>query len=184
MSIGDLLRVAAMDISRTMLPHIEKEYHFAAERIHKISREGKIRKDYILILTEVQSFLSTLRDFLKRVACLEQVHAELRCGRICKRWIYTENDSVRILTKLNPRLVISYDGTSIKISYDDREAIIQGTEIEYLINTFRDRVNLNNIDEILEKRSLLLDALGRLKAMLQHTEQDFELCIKELRLRC
>ncbi len=173
-----------MDISRTMLPHVEKEYQAAAERIRRISREGKVRKDYILTLTEVQSFLSTLRDFLKRVACLEQVHAELRCGRICKRWIYTENDGVRILTKLNPRLVIAYDGTSIKISYDDREAVIRGTEIEYLINTFRDRVNLNNVDEVLEKRSLLLDALGRLKAMLQHTEQDFELCIKELRLRC
>jgi len=173
-----------MDISKTVLRYVDKEYRLIADYVREVVREGRVRKDYVLTLTEVQSFFSKLRDFLKKASCLEQVHADLKCGRICKRWIYTENSDVRVLTKLSPRVVVAYYGEKIKISYDDREVDIHGTEIEYTINMFRDKVNLHNVDEVLEKKSLILEVLGRLKAILEHTEKDFEMCIKEFRIRC
>ena len=173
-----------MDISETMLPYIEKAYSMVSERIRKISREGKVRKDYILTLTEVQSFLATLRDFLKRASCLEQAYKDLKVGRLCHKWLYTEEGSIRILTKLNPKLVIAFNGSEIKVTYNDREAKISGNQVEYTVNLFRDTITLENVEEVLEKKSVLINALGKLKAALQHTLNDFDLCIKELRLRC
>jgi len=173
-----------MDISKTVLRYVDKEYRSIADYVREMVRGGRVRKDYILTLTEIQSFLSTLRNFLKKASCLEQVHADLKYGRVCKRWMYTENSDVRILTKLSPRVVVAYYGDRIKISYDDREVNIHGTEIEYTINMFRDKVVIHNVDEVLEKRSLILEALGKLKAILEHTERDFEMCIKEFRIRC
>ncbi len=174
-----------MDISKTMLPFVRDVYSAISSRIRKHLREGKVRKDYLQVLQEAQSFLAMLRDLLKLASCLEAVYAETRYGRVCHRWLYAELNGVRSLTKLEPRVVVSFDGYSIKVSYDDREVMVyRNLDVAYRINQFVDKTNLDNYDEVLDKRSLLLEVFGRLKGILDHVKPDFELCIKEHRLKC
>lgn len=138
-------------------------------------------KGYIQTLTELTSFLSILKNFIKTCTYLDTVYKDMKYGRICGRWIYTENMNNIALVKLNPRTVISSDGFSIKVSYRDRTIMISSKELRFTVNNYSDIVNLDDEDNIILKRSLILNAVGLLKSHITHITNDFVVCSKFIR---
>jgi len=166
-----------------VVTYVNNLYSTVTSRIRSLSREGRVKKLYLQTLSEYQSFLSLARKFLLLALCIAKAKGDLP-GRLCHRWIYSKHNGIVSLTKLEPTIVISYDGSSIKVSIRDREVKASGFNVEIKINQYRDVVNLASETEALEKRSLLIEALGSAKAALDHVIPDMELCIKEMRLRC
>jgi len=138
-------------------------------------------KRYIQTLTELTSFLSILKNFINTCTYLDTVYKDMKYGRICGRWIYTENINNIALVKLNPRTVISSDGFNIKVSYKNRTIVISGKELRLTINNYNDVINLDDEDNIILKRSLILNAVGLLKSHINHITNDFVLCSKFVR---
>ena len=166
-----------------VVTYVNNLYSAVTSKIRALSREGRVKKLYIQTLSEYQSFLALARKFLTLALCIAKAKNDLP-GRLCHRWIYTKQNGYVSLTKLEPRIVISYDGTSFKVSVRDREIKASGLNIELRINQYRETADLSSEEDTLQKRSLIIEAIGSVKAVLDHVTPDMELCIKELRLRC
>jgi len=167
-----------------MLRFVNTLYNNLSSKIKSVGKESRTSKEYARILGELQSLLSMARMFLAKAACIEQVYGDAKVCRFCHRWFYSEHDGLITLTKINPRVVISYNGSGIKISYDDREVEIRTDIVRYRINQFTDEVSINNVEELLDKKSLVMEAVGSVKGALDHVMPDLDLCIKEMRLKC
>ncbi len=156
---------------------IERIYDNVKNVLERAIDEEKDKR-YIQTLTELTSFLSILRNFIKTCSYLDTIYKDTKYGRICGRWIYIENMSNISLVKLNPRTVISSDGFSIKVSYKDRTIVLSSKELRFTVNNYSDKINLDDEDGIILKRSLMLNALGLLKSHINHVTNDFVICSK------
>ncbi|NPA96517.1 MAG: hypothetical protein GXO32_02810 [Crenarchaeota archaeon] len=173
--------MALEDVART----VDALYRNIGAVLKGVSGEGRAKRMYRDLLSDIQSTLALVKRFLELAHCIERaLGSELR-ARVCHRWFLTRNDGVVTLVKLEPRVTIYYDGSRIRITYDDREVEFEGgTTLRFRVNNFRDEVDLRNEDAVLEKRSLIREAIGRIKSIITHCTPDMELCIKEYRLRC
>ena len=170
--------MALEDVLRT----VESLYKSVGTILRGASGEGRAKRMYRDLLSDIQSTLSLIRRFIALAHCIER---NLQPGaRICHRWFLTRYDGVVSLVKLEPRVTIYYDGSRIRVTYDDRETEFEGTTLRYRVNNFRDEVDLRNEESVLEKRSLILEAVGAIKSIITHCMPDMELCIKEYRIRC
>ncbi len=156
---------------------IERVYGVVRNVLEKAINE-KRDKRYIQTLTEIISFLSILKNFINTCTYLDIVYKDMEYGRVCGRWIYTENMNNIALVKLNPRTVISSNGFSIKVSYKNKTIVILGKELRLTINNYRDVINLDDEDNVILRRSLILDAVGMLKSHIGHVTNDFIVCSK------
>lgn len=169
-----------MMFSSTLSTAIERMYD-SVRAVLSRATESERDKRYIQTLSEVASFLSVLREFVKTCSYLDNVYKDLRYGRVCSRWYYIEDGMNIALLKLKPRTVISYDGAFIKVSYGDREVAIGGREVRYRVNNHVSTIRIDDERDVISKRSLLLEALGKLKSHIEHVTSDFVLCSKTVK---
>jgi len=157
---------------------IERIYETLRSMLERAIDEERDKR-YVQTLAELTSFLSILKNFVNSCAYLDTVYRDIKYGRICGRWIYTENVNNNIaLVKLNPRTVISSDGLNIKVSYKNRTVILSGGELRLTINNYNDVINLNDENNVVQKRSLILNVVGSLKSHINHVTNDFIMCSK------
>ncbi len=173
--------VSAMAIE-AMLRTVDSLYKSVGGVLKSVSGEGKAKRTYRDILSDIQSTLALLRRFLALAHCLERNLPNPT--RLCHRWFLSKHDNIVTLVKLEPRITISFDGSKLKVTYDHRELEFEGSIIRYRVNSFRDEINLRDEDAIIEKRSLIREAVGAVKSIITHVMPDMELCIKEHRIRC
>lgn len=172
----------ALDISNTILRYTDNLYKEIDERFDRAVREGASR-DYTQILSELLSFVSFLRKFLNSVSVLDSVYRDLKSGRICFRWLYTEDGAHISIVKLNPLIVISYGVMGIHVGFGEKGITIHGSSIRYNVNKLEETLPVNDISSIVARKSLILDVLGTLKTVLQHSVDDFIKCSKMLRTK-
>lgn len=163
-----------------MLNYINKVEQEVEAKLSRAIKEEENRR-YTQTLSECLSLISVVKEFLKRFSAVEAQVSGLRCTRLCFRWIFGRDDNVVFLTKLKPKISISFDGAKVKISHGNITIAISTNEIEYSVNQLRDRAPLGQIYEVVNKSSLLLRVLGKTKSALTKYMDDFPKCAKVMR---
>jgi len=148
-------------------------------------RSGRAKRDYLVVLSDILNFASLLESLAKKAQCIGEAHKVGRSDRLCHRWLYSEHDNIVSLTKLEPSLTISAqaDG-SLSISFKNTSLKIRGTVLDLKYNDAVFRVDARDENEVLNHRGVFVNVIGRLKAVLDHHGQDFDRCIRELRIVC
>ncbi|MEM1542277.1 MAG: hypothetical protein QW101_03930 [Ignisphaera sp.] len=168
------------------MPLLERMSRSVEVRIEKAASEERDKR-YINTLSEIQSFIKQVREFMNALRNLETMYTDLTHGRICFRWIYTEYGSNISLVKLEPRLTILYTHDKLQtlyISFDDRSVILyEGLKIGFTVNTYSEVVDLNDEENVISKRSLILDAVSRVGENLTRSIANINLCIKYARYK-
>ncbi len=171
-----------MNISNTILQHTNNLHKEIDERLDRALREGA-NKEYIQILSELVSFISSLKKFLNNASLLDNLYSNVKSGRVCFQWFYTEDKTSISLVKFDPLVAIAYNGTSIYMNFNEKGISIHSNTIEYHINSLKETLSLNEINNIIARKSLLLNILGTLKTVLQHYMDDFIKCSKTFRTK-
>ena len=148
-------------------------------------RSGRARRDYLVLLSDILNFANLLESTVKKAQCIGEARKIGRSGRLCHRWLYSEHDNIVSLTKLEPRLTISAqsDG-SLNISFKSTVVRIKGTVLDLKYNEAVFKIDTRDENEVLNHKGVLVNVIGMLKAVLEHHSQDFDLCIRELRIVC
>ncbi|MCS7111352.1 MAG: hypothetical protein N3D82_03805 [Ignisphaera sp.] len=171
-----------MNISNTILQHTDNLYKEINERLDRAVREGA-SKEYVQILSELVSFISSLRKFLVNASVLDNIHSSVKSGKVCFQWLYTEDGAHISLVKFDPLVTVAYDNARIYVGFNEKGVGIHGNTIEYHINSLKEVVSLNEIGTIIVKKSLVLDTLGTLKTVLQHFMEDFIKCSRTFKVK-
>lgn len=166
-----------MNISNTILQYTNNLHKEFDEKLDKAIREGANR-EYIQVLSELVSFISSLKKFLNNASLLDNLYSDIKSGRVCFQWFYTEDKTRISLVRFNPLVTTAYDGTSVSINFNGKGISIHGNTIEYYIDSLKETLSLNEINNIMVRKSLLLNVLGTLKTVLQHYMDDFIKCSK------
>ncbi|MEM1644393.1 MAG: hypothetical protein QXL96_00755 [Ignisphaera sp.] len=141
-------------------------------------------KTYINVVSEVKTFIKSLKVFLGVLKSLEELYPDLRSGRMCFRWIYAENENIVSLVRLESGLSMIYTGEYLRVTYDDKAITLYGIpRLNVIVNQYSDEVNLENEDEVITKRGPLLDALSSIKTQIEKATENLGLCIKYAKLR-
>lgn len=134
---------------------------------------------YINVLSDVKAFIRNMRIFINTLKNLEDFFPDLRYGRICFRWIYAEHGNIISLVKLEPKLSISFAGDRLKISCNSRAVTLYSTSsIGFIVNQYNDTLDLGNEEDVISKRSLLLDAIAITSQYIEKAIENLNLCIK------
>jgi hypothetical protein len=171
-----------MNITNSILKYINNLYEQFSERLDRTIREDA-NKEYIQILSELISFIAILRKFLNSASMLDNLYTDIKSGRVCFQWLYTEDNDFVSLVRFDPRINISYNNNRIYIGFNDRGINIYTNVIEYYINSLKEAIALNDINSLIARKSLIFNVLGALKAELQHFEEDFIKCTKMVKVR-
>lgn len=141
-------------------------------------------KTYINVVSEVKAFVKSFKVFLGTLRTLEELYPDLKSGRMCFKWIYAENNNVVSLVRLESGLSLIYTGEYIKITYNDKVLTLHEIpRLSIVVNQYSDEVNLENEDEVITKRSSLLDALNSIKTQVEKATENLSSCIKYVKLR-
>ncbi len=165
-----------------VLQSVDSLYKSVGNLLKGVSSEGKAKRAYRDILSDIQSTLALLRKLLALAYCIERNIPNVT--RLCHRWFLSSHNNVISLVKLEPRVTICLDNGKVRITYDHREVEFEEYTLRYKVNNFKDEVSLRDEDAIVDKRSLIREAVGSIKAILTHVMPEIETCIKEYRLRC
>uniref|UniRef100_A0A7J3JT44 Uncharacterized protein n=1 Tax=Ignisphaera aggregans TaxID=334771 RepID=A0A7J3JT44_9CREN len=171
-----------MNISNSMLQYVNNLYKEVDERVDRAVRE-EASKEYIQVLSELMSLVSSLRKFLSNASMLNSAYMNVKSGRICFQWFYTEDHNHISLVRFEPRVTIAYNGAGMHVSFNDKSISLYSNAIEYHINSLKEVLSLNEVDSIIARKSLLLDILGTLKTILQHYMDDFIKCSRTFKSR-
>lgn len=172
-----------MRIAKTCIQFIDKVKRGLDELISKAISEEK-SKLYQSVLTEIKSFIRNVENFMITLKNLEEYYPSLSSGRVCFRWIYSENNGILSIVKLEPRFSIVYAGDYLRISYNDRSVAIHGpTRISITVNQYKDDIDLTNEDDSVVKRSLILDAISEISKQLEKDVEIINICTKYARRR-
>ncbi|MEM0489836.1 MAG: hypothetical protein QXG46_05070 [Ignisphaera sp.] len=172
-----------MKLASLCIPLLEKISRSIEAKIEKATSEERDKK-YINVLSEIQSFIKQVREFMNALRNLETMYTDLNYGRICFRWMYAEYGSNISLVKFEPRLSILYTHDKLHISFDDRSVTLyEGLKIGFTVNTYSDVVDLDDEESVISKRSLILDAVSRVGESLIRSVANINLCIKYARYR-
>ncbi|MEM1526086.1 MAG: hypothetical protein QW775_03420 [Ignisphaera sp.] len=141
-------------------------------------------KIYINVVSEVKAFVKSFKVFLGTLRTLEELYPDLKSGRMCFKWIYAENDNAVSLVRLESGLSMIYTGEYIKITYNDKVlTLYEIPRLSVVINQYSDTINLDNEDEVVAKRSSLLDVLNSIKTQVEKATENLSICIKYVKLR-
>lgn len=172
-----------MRLASTSIQLIDKISKLIDNRIERAVNEEKDKK-YINTLSELQSFVSQIREFMTMLKSLENIYTDLSHGRICFRWIYSESGSNISLVKLEPRFSISYSYDRLSLSFDDRSiTLYEGSKMRFIVNTYDFDIDLDNEEDVIIKRSLILDVISKISIFLERSINNINLCIKYARQR-
>jgi len=142
---------------------------------------SKEDKRYLQVLSELTSFVSSVRNFLNKASVLDNVLRELKVGRVCYKWFYSEDGSHIVLLRLDQHISLFYDGLTLGATYSKSHYIVINDRIVKLrINNFTDEVSLDNADEVISKRSLIIKTLSSLSNALLRYADEFPICAKHL----
>jgi len=144
------------------------------------------RKEYIQLISMFESAMSQLKKFIEVASCIESSLAEEKTItiRLCGKWLKYESNGSTIMARLEPRMVISFDGSEVKLAFKDYTVAISGLRIRMTINQLNADINLENVDEVLSNYGVISLALSELTSEIVRRMNDFVYCIKERRLRC
>lgn len=140
-------------------------------------------KTYINVVSEVKAFIKSLKVFLGVLKSLEELYPDLKSGRMCFRWVYAENENIVSLVRLESGLSMIYTGEYLKITYDDKVVTLyEIPRLGVVVNQYSDEVELENEDDVVTKRSPLLDALNSIRTQIEKATENLGLCIKYAKL--
>uniref|UniRef100_A0A7J3QG88 Uncharacterized protein n=1 Tax=Ignisphaera aggregans TaxID=334771 RepID=A0A7J3QG88_9CREN len=171
-----------MNITNSILRYVNNLHEQFSEKLDRAVREDT-SKEYIQILSELISFIVILRKFLNNASMLDNLYTDVKSGRVCFQWLYTEDNDFVSLVRFDPRINISYNNNRIYIGFNNKGINIYANVIEYYINSLKEAIDLNDINSLISRKSLIFNILGTLKAELQHFEEDFIKCAKMVKVR-
>jgi hypothetical protein len=146
-----------------------------------IRRAEKEDKRYLQVLSEITSFLTILKEFLSKAATLENVLRDLKVGKVCYKWFYTETDTRITLSRLNPHVSVFYTGMSIGVTNTKHFlAELNDRVVKVRINNYIEEIPVTSIQDIVLKRSVIIKALSEAKNALQKYGDEFTVCTKQL----
>uniref|UniRef100_A0A7C2V9X0 Uncharacterized protein n=1 Tax=Ignisphaera aggregans TaxID=334771 RepID=A0A7C2V9X0_9CREN len=141
-------------------------------------------KNYLNVLSEVRALIVTFRQFLSAVHALEEIYRDHKAGRVCFGWVYAENQNTLSLVKMETGLSILYTGNFIRITHKDRSLTITGSsKIGVKVNQYNDEIDLKNEEEVLAKRSIILEAVGSVRSQLEKATENIMLCVKQAKFK-
>lgn len=155
---------------------LEKSYEDTLRR----AVSSKTDKRYIQVISEMVSFISSIKTFLNKAMVLDKVLSELKAGRACFKWFYSEDRSYVSLTRIDPQIGISYNGTALSVSYLENSISFNERVIEIKLNEFRDSISINDIDDIIAKRSVIMKLIGEASTALLKYSDEFSICAKAI----
>ncbi|MEM0026599.1 MAG: hypothetical protein QXT53_01510 [Ignisphaera sp.] len=157
---------------------LEKAY----EDTLKKATSGKVDKRYLQVLSEVVSFITSVRTFLSKAIVMDKTFSNIKNGRICFKWFYYENGPIVSLSRIEPQISISYDGTSITASYHKNSISFSEREIKIKFNEFSDTILINDADNAITKRSIIMRLIGEVSTALLRYSDEFSVCAKASKL--
>lgn len=165
-----------MNISHMLkyIQTLEKSY----EDVLRKATSGKADKRYIQVLSEIVSFIASIRAFLSKAIVMDKAFSDVKNGRVCFKWFYFENDSIISLSRLEPQVSISYNGTFITVSYHKNSLSFNEREIKIKLNEFRDDILINDNDNVIAKRSVIMRLIGEISTELLRYSDEFSVCSK------
>jgi len=161
------------------------EYTTALEKAYetRLSRAAHSKEDkrYLQVLSELASFISSVKRFLNKAIVLDSAFKELKVGRVCYKWFYVEDRLHIVLSRLNPHISLFYDGSVLGVAHSKNFYVaISENTIKLRVNSFVDEIPLDSVDEITLKRSLIMKALGEASNALLKYADEFPVCAKRL----
>jgi hypothetical protein len=164
----------------SVLEYINKLESAYETRLRR-AMSSKEDKRYSQVLSELTSFVSSVRNFLNKASVLDNVLRELKVGRVCYKWFYSEDGSHIVLLRLDQHISLFYDGLTLGAAYSKSHYIvINDRTVKLRINNFTDEVSLDNADEVISKRSLIIKTLSSLSNALSRYADEFPICAKHL----
>jgi len=144
------------------------------------------RKEYIQLISMFESAMSQLKKFIEVASCIESSLTEEKTTtiRLCGKWLKYESNGSTIMVRLEPRMVISFDGSEVRLTFKDYAVTISGLRIRMTVNQLNTEINLENVDEALSNYGVVSLALSELTSEIVRRMNDLVYCIKEHRLRC
>ncbi|MEL9939486.1 MAG: hypothetical protein QXH86_00475 [Ignisphaera sp.] len=153
---------------------LEKVY----EDTLKKAASSKADKRYIQVLSEVVSFITSIRAFLSKASTMDKAFSDIKNGRICFKWFYVEDGPIVSLSRIDPQISISYDGASITASYHQNSISLNEREIKIKYNEFNDTILISDADNIVTKRSVIMRLVGEVSTALLKYADEFSICVK------
>lgn len=170
-----------MRFASSCIPFIEKAERNISHVLDKALSEKK-DKTYIGIISELKAFTKNVKRFLTIIKTLESFYPNLRHGRVCFKWIYTEIDDILSFIRLEPALTLLFTGNSLRITYDDRTLTMhEQPRINISINQYNDVIDLLNEEEVITKRSLISNSIVSMNQQIEKAIENLGLCIKYIR---
>jgi len=144
------------------------------------------RKEYIQLISMFESAMSQLKKFIEVASCIESSLTEEKTTavRLCGKWLKYESNGSIIMARLEPRMVISFDGSEVRLTFKYYTVAISGLIIRMTVNQLNAEINLENVDEVLSNYGVVSLALSELTSEIARRMNDLVYCIKEHRLRC
>jgi len=144
------------------------------------------RKEYIQLISMFESAMSQLKKFVEVASCIDSSLTEEKTSttRLCGKWLKYESNGSTIMARLEPRMVISFDGSEVKLAFKDYTVAISGLRIRMAVNQLNTAINLENVEEVLSNYGVVSLALSELTSEIARRMNDLIYCIKEHRLRC
>jgi len=172
-----------MRLAHSCQPFIERVEKTVTRIVDEAVSADKSRT-YINAVSEIKSFIESLKVFLSTLKLLEELFPDLKVGRPCFRWVYAEEPSTISLARLESGLSIVYTSDYIRITYGDKSiTLYELPHIGIKVNQYSDEIALEDEENIVTKRSLIIDAISVIRNQLEKSTENLNLCIKYTKLR-
>jgi hypothetical protein len=164
-------------------PFIEKVERAIARIVDEAVSADKSRV-YINTVSEVKSFIKNFKGFLNTLKLVEEHFPDLKVGRPCFRWVYVEDANNIALTRLEHGLSMIFTGDYLRITYNDRSLTLYGIpRIGIKVNEYTDEISLEDEENVVTKRSLIVDVINIIRSELEKSIENLSLCIKYVKLK-
>lgn len=141
-------------------------------------------KIYINTISEIKSFIESFKIFLGTVKLLEEFFPDMKVGRPCFRWIYSEEANVISLVRLESSLSMIFTGELLRITYNDKSiTLYESPRISITLNQYNDDINLEDEDNVTIKRSLILNVISTIRDRIEKSIENLSLCVKYVRVK-